>query len=112
MPGFAEDVLPWLHAADLLVLSSDYEGLPAVVLEALACEVPVVTTDCFEAARSLLADAPGCAVVPIGDTAALARAIDVSLAGPATGGLASLARDYEVSAAVAAHLHILMPQAA
>ena len=47
MPGFVENVHPALRDADLFVLSSDYEGLPAALLEALASNVPVVTTDSF-----------------------------------------------------------------
>ena len=82
MPGFVADVLPALREADLFLLSSDYEGLPAAALEALACGVPVVTTDCFASARDLLGGAAGCAVTPVGDTAALAQAIDRSLAQP------------------------------
>lgn len=39
------DVLPaWLRAADVLLLPSDYEGLPTVVIEAMSCGVPVVAT--------------------------------------------------------------------
>jgi glycosyltransferase involved in cell wall biosynthesis len=110
MPGFVDDVVPWLRNADLLALSSDYEGLPAAVLEALACNLPVVTTDCFDGARSLLAHAPGCAVVPRGSPAALAYAIDQSLAdrGNVTG-LRDIARGYGFEAAIASHLRALRP---
>lgn len=43
--GFHRDVLPYLRAADLFVLTSDNEGLPLSVLEAMACGVPCVVTD-------------------------------------------------------------------
>jgi len=45
-PGWVDhDALPaWLRAADVLLLPSDYEGLPTAVIEALACAVPVVAT--------------------------------------------------------------------
>ena len=45
LPGFQERVEPWLSLADLYVLPSYREGLPRTVLEAMAMELPVVTTD-------------------------------------------------------------------
>ena len=110
MPGFIDDVLPWLRKANLFALSSDYEGWPAAVFEALACNVPVVTTDCFEGAQSLLAHAPRCAVVPKGNPAALAYAIDQSLADREDlTGLREIARDYGFEAAIDSHLNALRP---
>ncbi|MBI1290022.1 glycosyltransferase [bacterium] len=41
--GRAEDVRAWLHAFDCFLLTSDHEGMPNVVLEAMSCGVPVVT---------------------------------------------------------------------
>lgn len=63
MPGFVDNIADWLHRADLLVMTSRYEGLPAVVLEALAANCPVLTTDCFPAARELLLPADGCDII-------------------------------------------------
>lgn len=108
MPGFVDDVPSRLAAADLFVLSSDYEGLPAVLFEALACGVPVVTTDCFDAARSLLQGLPGCATVPRNDVAALARAIDRALSLPEfPEGLDAIAHPYSYDKAIAAHVDLL-----
>jgi glycosyltransferase involved in cell wall biosynthesis len=60
--GFVSDIPALMETADLFILSSDYEGLPAVVVEALGCDCPVISTDCFANARELLAGLPGCAV--------------------------------------------------
>lgn len=108
MPGFLGDVIPSLRQSDLFVLSSDYEGLPAVIFEALASNVPVVTTESFFAARELLSEAEGCAVVPIGDPQALAHAIDRCLASPASGAdLRAFAEPYRVEPAIDAHVSAL-----
>lgn len=106
MPGYAP-VVPMLRQSHLFVLSSDYEGLPAVLVEALACNVPVVTTDSFHAARHMLGAVPGCAVVPIGDAEALAAAIDDCLIGSPAPDLRSLAQPYRNHSAIRAHIDVL-----
>ena len=110
MPGFVDDVAPWFRTADLFALSSDYEGLPAALLEALACNVPVVTTDCFAGARALLADAPSCVVTPVGDPVALGAALAAALdrEQPAHD-LRPISRPYAFDAAIAAHIAALAP---
>lgn len=108
MPGFVSDVLEQLARADLFVLSSDFEGLPGVVLEALAVNCPVVATDCFPSARALLETATRCYVTPIGDADALASAIYDSLnKRDNTMELSHLTAKYRVSAAVDSHIDAL-----
>lgn len=108
LAGFVSDVVPWLRKADLFALSSHYEGLPAAVIEALATNCPVVTTDCFDGAALLLRAAPHCAVVPRGDADALAAALDRGLdysERPTC--LRAIARQYGMAAAIESHLSIL-----
>ena len=108
MPGFVSNVSEWLATADLFVLSSDYEGLPGVVLEALAVNLPVVATDCFPGARALLGTATRCCVTPIRDADALASAIYNSLSKQdSTMELSRLTEKYRVSAAVDSHIDAL-----
>ena len=73
--GFRSDIENLLASSAALVLSSDYEGLPAVVLEAFAASCPVISTDCFPAAHELIGEAEGCVVVPRRDPVALAEAL-------------------------------------
>lgn len=77
--GPRSDVPDLLNAADLFVLSSELEGLPLVVAEALACETPVVATD-VSGVRALLSASGH--VIPVADTPALAGAMRDALANP------------------------------
>lgn len=69
------DVRPWLHACDLLVMPSRYEGSAVTVPEALASGRPVVTTAVNGVQEEVVdgAHPPAGAVVPLGDMAALLR---------------------------------------
>ena len=107
MPGYVGDIIPSLRLSDLFVLSSDYEGLPAVILESLACNVPVATTESFFAARELLGDVGSCAVVQIGDSQALAAAIDRCLATTVRPDLRAIAEPYRIQPAIDAHIAVL-----
>jgi glycosyltransferase involved in cell wall biosynthesis len=81
MPGFKLDPWPYYASADLFVLSSDYEGYPLVLVEALRCGLRVVSTDCVSGPREILGSGHG-RLVPVGDAAALAEAMAKSLSEP------------------------------
>jgi glycosyltransferase involved in cell wall biosynthesis len=73
--GHRADVVRLHHAFDVFVQSSDSEGTPNAVLEAMALETPVVATDAG-GTRDIVADDVHGLIVPCGDAAALARAIE------------------------------------
>lgn len=81
-PGFAANPYAHMAGADLLVLSSAWEGSPNVLTEALALGVPVVSTDCRSGPREVLADGRYGPLVPVGDAEALADAIVRTLREP------------------------------
>jgi len=72
-----------LSKASLLVLSSRWEGYPNVLLEAAGFGVPIVATDCPDGPRDLLQDGRYGRLVPVGDYAAMARAMEDELQQPA-----------------------------
>jgi len=81
--GRCEDVPNTIKDASLFVLSSDFEGLPNALMEALALGLPVVSTDCGGGgARALITHGENGLIVPCGDVDALAEAIRQSLADP------------------------------
>jgi glycosyltransferase involved in cell wall biosynthesis len=69
-----DEIRHWMNAADVLLLSSRGEGMPNVVLEALACGLPVAATD-VGACREMLAGEECARVVPAGDVPAMAAAL-------------------------------------
>ncbi|WP_449258424.1 glycosyltransferase [Chlorobium limicola] len=72
--GFTPDIYPYLKGCDLFVLASLFEGMPNVVMEAMALEKPVVATD-VNGARELIRDGETGLIVPPADAEALAKAI-------------------------------------
>jgi len=76
MPGFRTDPWPYYASADLFALSSDYEGYPLVLIEALRSGLPVVSTDCETGPGEILADGRYGRLVPVGDDAAFAQALE------------------------------------
>jgi glycosyltransferase involved in cell wall biosynthesis len=82
MPGIAKNPYAYMARADLFVLSSAWEALPTVLIEALAAGAPVVATDCVSGPREVLADGRYGALVPVGDAAALAAAISAAVSAP------------------------------
>jgi len=82
-PGYVAEIRPWLDAARLFVMPSRFEGFGAVMVEALSAGRPVVATDCTPATHSLIDGPEAGAIVPVGDSAALARAMAAQLARPA-----------------------------
>ncbi|HQR04146.1 MAG: glycosyltransferase [Proteobacteria bacterium] len=102
--GFQANPYPWIAGADLLVLCSDHEGLPNVLIEALLCGTPAVSTDCPSGPREILAAYPEC-LVPCGDAPALAAAIGRCLAAPPDPARADLAA-YRPEAVVAAYARL------
>lgn len=75
LAGYQENPYAWLARADVFVLSSAWEGLPTVLIEAMALGVPVVSTDCPTGPAEILDGGARGELVPVGDPESLAAAV-------------------------------------
>ena len=75
LPGWVDNPLAFMSRASLFVLSSRYEGLPGVLVQALACGCPCVSTDCPWGPAEILQGGRLGPLVPVGDPVRLADAI-------------------------------------
>lgn len=80
--GFQRAPYDVLAACDLLALTSDREGLPTVLVEALHCGLGVVSTDCGQGVHEILRGSAYGTIVARGDPQALADAIEAELSRP------------------------------
>ncbi|MFO1432059.1 MAG: glycosyltransferase [Candidatus Competibacteraceae bacterium] len=80
--GFVANPFAYMARATVLVLSSLYEGFPNVLIEALACGCPVVSTDCPSGPAEILDQGRFGQLVAVGDAVAMAKAISAVLDNP------------------------------
>lgn len=108
LPGHSATPGDWYAAADVFLLTSDYEGLGNVLVEALHFGLPVVSTDCPYGPREVLGDGRWGRLTPMGDAAALADAIAATMASPPRSeDQRRRAADYSVERAAAAYLALM-----
>lgn len=79
LPGFVSDPLTYFSKADLFVLSSNFEGLPGVLIEALSCGCKIVSTNCNFGPSEILENGKFGRLVPVNNVDALAKSILLAL---------------------------------
>jgi glycosyltransferase involved in cell wall biosynthesis len=79
--GYTDNPYAFFSNATAFILSSQWEGLPTVLIEALSCGTPVVATDCPNGPREILAGGRYGHLLPMADVDALATGLELALEG-------------------------------
>jgi len=107
MPGFVDNPFAWIRRSSLYVLSSDWEGFGNVLVEAMACGTPVISTDCPSGPAEILEKGLWGRLVPVGDVKALAEAMMATLDESAYPDVVRRAQNFNVEKAVEGYLRVL-----
>ena len=75
LPGFDENPFRFMSRCEVFVLSSAFEGLPGVLIQAMACGAAVVATDCPTGPSEIVSPGDDGILVPVGDPQAMAASI-------------------------------------
>lgn len=106
MPGFKNNPITYMKRVDVFVLSSRWEGFGNVLVEAMACGTPVISTDCPSGPAEILENGKWGCLVPVGDVNALAQAIAVTLDEAVHPDVAKRARDFSADIAIDLYMSI------
>ncbi len=107
MPGFVENPYSWMRHCAVFVLSSAWEGFGNVLVEAMACGAPVISTDCQSGPAEILEEGKWGRLVPVRDVAALADAIKDTLGEKDHPEVAIRAAEFDVDSAVDGYLRVM-----
>lgn len=107
LPGFDANPYSYMRSGAGFVLSSEWEGLPTVLIEAMSCGARVVSTDCPSGPAEILENGKWGRLVPMGDAEALAAAMHAALDEVSPPDVFSRAMHFSVDASVDGYLKLL-----
>lgn len=108
MPGYVDNPYAYMRRCAVFVLCSRFEGLPTVLVEALACGAQVVSTDCPSGPKEILEGNRYGMLVPIGDINGLCEAIELKIKGHRHPEAGNACLRYTVSEAVSQYLKLIL----
>lgn len=108
LPGRVLNPYPYMVRAGAFVLSSRWEGLPSVLIEALFCGAPVVATACPSGPMEILDGGRHGLLVPVGDVGALAEGIVSALSGNVLRPTSASWKPYEQDTVVERYIDVLV----
>lgn len=112
LPGFIGNPFPWMRCARVFVSSSLTEGCPNALMQALACGMAVVSTDCAGGSAEVLEHGKWGRLVPVGDWQAMAGAIAATLDTASSAHTQERAFDFAHDRILPRYLATLLPDAA
>jgi glycosyltransferase involved in cell wall biosynthesis len=109
MPGFVNNPYAYMKKARVFVLSSKWEGLSNVLIEAMACGTLLISTDCPSGPREILEDGKYGLLVPVGNEKAMAEAILKALKNqPQKGSWSERVKDFSVDHITSKYLDLML----
>lgn len=106
-PGYVDNPLPVIASSDCFVLSSNWEGLPGVLIEAVYCETRIVSTNCPSGPREILENGRYGMLAKVGDAKDIATKILDCLSRPKPDGLRERAGAFGEDVIVSKYLGLL-----
>ncbi|MFP4572281.1 MAG: glycosyltransferase [Desulfobacterales bacterium] len=108
LPGFVSNPYAYMSKSSLFVLSSNWEGLPGVLVQAMACGSPVISTDCPSGPAEILENGKWGRLVPPNDAGALSGAMAEALDEPSYPDVTKRAGDFAADRAIQSYLDTLL----
>ena len=107
LPGFVDNPYAYMARAAVFVLSSAWEGLPTVLIEAMAVGRPVIATDCPSGPAEILENGKWGKLVPVGDVEALAEAIAHKISSPMQKSRLDVCERFRMDKVIAQYIYVL-----